>query len=173
MPSVLFVCTANQYRSPLAAAIFRRLLEQSGQSADWQVASAGTWTKPGIPLDPHTEAIARRLGLDLSGHRTCLVSAELLEQFDLILVMEPGHREALSLEFPVSAPRLVLLPQLVDGLPSGIPDPNTPQADLDEVSQELLEILKRGFPKIVQAARAFHQARLGRSDPSARSAGAS
>ena len=43
MPTVLFVCTGNLHRSPLAAAFLRRLLQES-KLAGWQVESAGTWT---------------------------------------------------------------------------------------------------------------------------------
>ncbi|RPJ38045.1 MAG: low molecular weight phosphatase family protein, partial [Chloroflexi bacterium] len=69
MPSVLFVCMANRFRSPLAAAIFRKSLEEKGLAGSWQVGSAGTWATPGQPVIPSVLAAARELGLDLSGHR--------------------------------------------------------------------------------------------------------
>ncbi len=159
VPAILFVCTANQYRSPLAAVLFRRLLEEDGRYPGWHVASAGTWTAPGLPLNPRTIKIAQQLGGDLSAQRTQLVNAELLEEFDLILVMESGHRESLSTEFPACRPRLHLLAELADGRPSSIPDPGTSRISLEEVCRDLSALLERGFPRIVAAAQDAEQQR--------------
>ena len=52
MPTLLFVCTANRFRSPLAAAYAARQLRDAGLPADWQAASAGTWTPAGLPAHP-------------------------------------------------------------------------------------------------------------------------
>ena len=51
MPKVLFVCTANRFRSPLAAAIFKRFLLESQETGRWRVSSAGTWTRSGLPVN--------------------------------------------------------------------------------------------------------------------------
>src|SRR5512139_172481 len=100
MPSVLFVCTANQFRSPLAAACFQRELDRASQASGWHVDSAGTWVVSGVPLSPAVLRTLRLLGVDLSAHRPQTVTADLLREQDLVLVMESGHRESLLIDFP-------------------------------------------------------------------------
>ena len=88
--NILFVCTGNTCRSPLAAVLARRALEQRG----WQhvqVASAGAAAEEGLGASPHAITVAERAGLDLSSHRSRLLSAELADWADLILVMSPSH----------------------------------------------------------------------------------
>jgi protein-tyrosine phosphatase len=67
MPSVLFVCRANQFRSPLAAACLQRAIKQVGTGTDWVVESAGTWTKPGLPVPQVVLQVTHRLGLPGAG----------------------------------------------------------------------------------------------------------
>lgn len=52
MPSVLFACTANRFRSPIAAARFSHCLQNEVDVQDWRVGSAGTWAEPGLPVFP-------------------------------------------------------------------------------------------------------------------------
>ena len=49
MTSILFLCTANQIRSPFAAAYFKQLLQHTSYN-NWLVDSAGTWATPGLPV---------------------------------------------------------------------------------------------------------------------------
>jgi protein-tyrosine-phosphatase len=120
MKSVLFICTANLCRSPLAAAIFTSLCQ--ADISDWSIASAGTWTRPGQPVPQYLQKLALSYGLDLSKHRSRQVNFDLLRQFALVLVMEPGHKEALRVEVPDQAPKVYLLSELV-GLSSPLVDP--------------------------------------------------
>src|SRR5689334_6967723 len=99
MPSVLFVCTANQIRSPIAAALYQDILNNTGQAQTWRVESAGTWTSNGLPASRAAQRAMRELNIDLSQHRTRCVTRDLLAGFDLILVMEHSHKEALRVEF--------------------------------------------------------------------------
>src|SRR5512142_848275 len=100
-PTVLFVCTANICRSPMAAALFKaRLEKQVPGSESWVVDSAGTWTKEGYPPSENSVKAMARRKLDISGHRSKEINKSLLEKSDLILVMELGHKEALQVEFP-------------------------------------------------------------------------
>ena len=49
MPAVLFVCSANQCRSPMAEVLFREHLEQMGLADGWRVESAGVWAMDDVP----------------------------------------------------------------------------------------------------------------------------
>lgn len=148
MPSILFVCTANQYRSPIAAGLFHARLAREGEAAAWQIGSAGTWTVPDQPAMPTARRLAREVGVDLDTHRTCLVSRDLLSTFDLVLVMEAGHKEALLAEFPFAAHYLFQLSEAVDDISYDMPDPNSSPQSAREFVQELRRTMDRGHNKI-------------------------
>src|SRR6266511_4333719 len=101
MPSILFVCSANQFRSPIAAACLIKNIKQVNRERKWIVESAGTWTSTGLLMPDFALQVGNQLGLDgLSNHQTRQVDQKLLNEFDLIIVMEIGHKEAISHEFP-------------------------------------------------------------------------
>jgi protein-tyrosine-phosphatase len=153
MPSILFVCLANRYRSPLAAAFFRQCLGQSSDRGSWSVGSAGTWAEPGLPPDVRAVKDARERGLDIKAHRSRQVNAVLLSQSNLVLVMEAGQKEALQVEFPKEREKIYLLSEVADGIPFDFPDPFGPDsAPHQEIANELNELIIRGFENICKLA---------------------
>lgn len=160
MPSVLFVCTANQVRSPIAAACFLKALETERAAESWIIESAGTWTKNGLPAAKITLQAARQLKIHgLHGHRTRQINQDLLSKFDLIIVMEKGHKEAISIEFPSVRKQLYLLSEVVDDAVYDIPDPQGQEVSASDVAQALLLSMIRGKEKIMCLARALSKIR--------------
>ena len=160
MPSVLFICRANQFRSPLAAAFLLKQIGSDHRAEEWSVGSAGTWTKPGQPAASVARRIANRLDLPgLGDHRTRQVSRELLDGYDLILMMETGQLEAIASEFHAASDRSKLLSEVVDGMPYDIPDPVGLMNDPEEVASELQMLIEKGGKKIMKLAETLHQAR--------------
>jgi protein-tyrosine phosphatase len=153
MPSILFVCTANLYRSPLAAALLRRKLRAEAASPPWLVESAGTWTPPGLPAPGELLAAAEFIGIDLKSHLTRQVDLKLLEQFDLVLVMERGHREALGIEFPSQRQKLHLLSELADGLEYDIADPARSRMRVGEFIAGMSALIERAYAGICRRAQ--------------------
>ena len=84
------VCLGNICRSPLAEGIVRHLAIEN--KLDWEVASAGTgdW-HVGQPADRRSIAIAKNYGYDISQQRARHFSADMLEEFDHILVMDKNN----------------------------------------------------------------------------------
>lgn len=89
---LLFVCTGNTCRSPLAEAIARRIVIERGLT-DIDVASAGTSAWDGAPASDGALLVGIERGLDLNQHRAQLLSRELVAGHDLILAMGPHHLE--------------------------------------------------------------------------------
>ncbi|HTI03696.1 MAG TPA: low molecular weight protein arginine phosphatase [Gemmatimonadales bacterium] len=87
---VLFVCTGNICRSPLAASLLERALKERGLEVE--VTSAGTGAWDGAPASEGAYLVGLERGLDLSSHRARLLSRELVEEADLILTMARHHR---------------------------------------------------------------------------------
>ncbi len=89
---ILFVCTGNTCRSPLAAAIARRVARDRGIIAD-TIESAGTSAWDGQPASDGALLVGIERELDLSGHRSRTLTPALVEAQDIILTMGPHHRE--------------------------------------------------------------------------------
>lgn len=88
--NILFVCTGNTCRSPLAEAIARDEVAKRG----WRhvtVASAGVAARPGDGASEHSVTVARRHGVDLAGHRSQPLTHDLVSWADLVLVMSRSH----------------------------------------------------------------------------------
>jgi protein-tyrosine-phosphatase len=94
---LLFVCTGNICRSPMAEYILRARL---GKDSEWKVASAGVAAPQGEPASEGAIEVCRELGLDLSQHASQLVTRELVEASRWIVVMTQLHREYLARQYP-------------------------------------------------------------------------
>ncbi len=103
---VLFVCTGNTCRSPMAAARFNQLA-----GADDAVAtSAGVAAWPGQPASAGAVRVMEQAyGISLTAHRSRTLDEELLSQADLVVVMTPGHRAWIARQFPQHAAHVRLL----------------------------------------------------------------
>ena len=91
MKRVLFVCTGNICRSPLAQVLLARALAERGV-ADVEVTSAGTGAWDGAPASEGAYLVALERGLDLSEHRARLLTRELVETADMVFTMARHHR---------------------------------------------------------------------------------
>jgi protein-tyrosine-phosphatase len=92
---LLFVCTGNTCRSPLAEAIARKVAVERGL-ADVEVASAGTSAWDGAPASDGALLVGMERRLDLSAHRAQSLTRRLVEASDLILAMGPHHLDRIE-----------------------------------------------------------------------------
>jgi protein-tyrosine-phosphatase len=151
MAHILFVCTANICRSPVAEALLRSQLELAGYG-DWVVSSAGTWADRGEPASEHSVQLLSEMGLDISAHRSRPVDAAALAEADLVLTLEMGHAEALRAEFPRHAHKIRVLSQM-SGPAYSVGDPyGGPRASYERMVREVGGLIERGLPQIVETA---------------------
>jgi protein-tyrosine-phosphatase len=129
---ILIVCTGNVCRSPYAE-VKAREVDEDGLR--WEVRSAG-WMGPSGRAPPMEAVdVARERGLDLDGHRSQLLSEELVGWADLLLVMERGHAKICRDEFRADGRRILLLGDLDPDLPRRreVPDPwGLPRGDFED-----------------------------------------
>lgn len=94
---VLFVCTANVCRSPLAEGLLRHRLRVMGLAGRVQVRSAGVSATRGQRPDPRVRKMAAKAGISLGGIRSRMLTAQMVRRSDYVLVMERGHLESVKL----------------------------------------------------------------------------
>jgi len=105
---ILFVCSGNSCRSPLAEGLLRAQIPSRLQD-DVVIKSAGTLGIEGSPAARYSVEIVKEMGGDISGHRSQGVAEELIAEADLILAMASEHLEYLSSEFPKYRENIFLL----------------------------------------------------------------
>jgi protein-tyrosine phosphatase len=147
-PLILFVCTGNQIRSPLSAAIFRRDLTEAGVKNSCRVETAGTWALDGLS-DPLARETALRLGLNIENHRSKMINRNLLMEACLVIVMEQGQKEALEVEYPQVRGKVRLLSRLAGEPAYDIPDPSGQELTVYlQIAEELQRLIQSAFDKI-------------------------
>jgi len=146
---VLVVCTANQCRSPMAAA----LLAQAGRGR-LDVRSAGTWAADGAPATAEAVRTMAERGIDLAGHRSQSVTRDLVDWADAIVTMTASHRESLVAEFPDAAQKILRLAD-VDGAGWDVADPIGAGRDAyGATADELGRLVDAGIAKLVETPSA-------------------
>lgn len=90
---LIFVCTGNTCRSPMAQAIFTDMAKDCG--IDFTTGSAGLHAQNGIPASENAVHACREIGLDLSGHSSKSIRDEDLTAVDLFVVMTMAHAQVL------------------------------------------------------------------------------
>lgn len=108
---ILFVCTGNTCRSPMAEGIFRKLARERG--IDAEVASAGVAAVAGLPISRHAEGVLKDRGIHEQITSTPL-HAELIEWADLILTLTAGHKQQAITAFPEKADKIYTLKEYVE-----------------------------------------------------------
>ncbi|QQE78803.1 low molecular weight protein arginine phosphatase [Alicyclobacillus sp. SO9] len=95
---IVFVCTGNTCRSPMAAFLLQQKLQQKGLS--WTVTSAGLFAAPGMPMSKHAVGALDELGINGSAHYSQQLSPELIASASYVFTMTAGHRADLLAHFP-------------------------------------------------------------------------
>lgn len=114
--SVLFVCTGNTCRSPMAEGLLKKMLQDKNKNSI-SVKSAGVMAVDGIPATTGAILIMAEMGVDISSHKSSKLRAAMVKDSDLILVMERFHKDALLRVDPKIENKVKLLKEYINASP--------------------------------------------------------
>jgi protein-tyrosine phosphatase len=151
---IVFVCTGNTCRSPLAEVLCKKLLaDRLGCTVEdlpgrgFLVLSAGLAAMMGGPAAPEADRVARELGADLSGHCSRPLTADLVVQADEVITMTRSHQLAVARQFAGVGPR----PRFLGGDGPDVADPIGCDQDVyRRCAQEILRHLETLVPELQQ-----------------------
>lgn len=150
---VLFVCTGNVCRSPMAAAFFNDHARRAGEGGQFEARSVGTWANDMQPASGYAINVMAHRGLDLSAHRARTIKGQDLAGAHVILVMTRNHQQALAAEFPQYRGKLHLLSE-TKGLGFDIGDPyGGSLSDYQNCAEEIQDFIETGYEQIKQWTR--------------------
>ncbi len=151
--TIMFVCTGNTCRSPMAEGAMKVLLEKENLKNKYEVISSGTSAATGFPATLYGIEAAKIWDADMSAHQSQPLTSELLEKSDLIFAMTPSHfAEIIRLRKDV-ADRTYLFKNFPDhaSIGEGLIDPIGQELSVyNETFLEIGEYLGKYLPEIVK-----------------------
>jgi glycine hydroxymethyltransferase len=144
--SVLFVCTGNICRSPIAEGLFRRLL---GNRKEIEVASAGVHAVHGQPPSLYAVQVCEEEGVDISGLRSQPLTAALIDRATHIFAMTGAHLETIQMLFPQGAEKSFLLREFEEPGTTVWRDVPDPIGLGREVYEDCARTIKNALPSVL------------------------
>lgn len=143
MDKIVFICTGNTCRSPMAEGLFRA--HNGEEKTGLAALSAGMYTSDGLPASGNAVTAAAELGADITSHRSRMLTPELAREAKYLVCMTGAHYDRLCELFPDCADKIFTL------LPEDISDPfggdlatyRRSAAEIDKGVQAIIESLSR------------------------------
>lgn len=141
--NILFVCTGNTCRSPMAAALFNKIAIE--KNLDVRIESAGLFANEGEGASTEAIIAMKKYDVDLMGHHSQAINSELLEKSDLIFAMTAAHKMVLA---PSAPDKTYTLCEFAD-IDGDIDDPfGGDVEEYEECAQEIYNALLKVAEKI-------------------------
>src|SRR5436190_13585830 len=147
MKTILFVCTGNVCRSPMAEGILRYALQGRG---DFRVISAGLGAMEGQPPSAYAVEAVKELGIDISGQRSRMLSPDLVAQADYIFGMTHSHVDTVMLLYPHAAEKTFLLREFDETLDTFEKDISDPIGGSYEVYLNCRDQIEQGIVSLLR-----------------------
>ena len=149
---VICVCTANVCRSPMAEALLRHALAAEPEPLkSLRVTSAGVSGWSGISITSHSSDVLKKVGLDMSQHKSRALDPVTLSRAVLILCMTESHRRAIKMDFPETKAPILLMRELLP--PPANPEVPDPYGSDLKTYEDTRDAIVEAIPSIVNYLR--------------------
>jgi RpiB/LacA/LacB family sugar-phosphate isomerase len=147
MKTILFLCTGNVCRSPMAEGLFRHAVKGRGE---FRVLSAGIGAVDGEPPTNHSVQAMREIGINISHQRSRALTAELVRSADLILGMTHSHTDTVGLLYPSAAEKTFLLREFDETLEPYEKDISDPIGSPYHIYAECRDQIEQGIVTLLK-----------------------
>ena len=153
MKTVLFICTGNVCRSPMAEGLFRHAARGRGE---YRVLSAGLGAMEGQPPSPYAVQAVKEIGIDISGQRSRMLTPELVQQADYIFGMTHSHIDTVMMLYPLAAEKTFLLREFDETLDQFEKDISDPIGGSYEIYLTCRDQIEQGLPSLLRFIEQSH-----------------
>ena len=147
MKTILFICTGNVCRSPMAEGIFRHAIQGRGH---YRVISAGLGAMDGQPPSAHAVEAVKELGIDISNQRSRMLTPDLVAEADYIFGMTHSHVDTVLLLYPQAAEKTFLLREFDDTLDPFEKDISDPIGGSYEIYVNCRDQIEQGIVSLLR-----------------------
>src|SRR5258708_37314577 len=147
MKTILFICTGNVCRSPMAEALFRRATDGRGE---FRVLSAGLGAVDGQPPTPHSVTAMKEIGMDISSQRRHGLTTDMVRQADFIFGMTHGHVDTIALLYPPATEKTFLLREFDEALEPYEKDISDPIGSPYEIYVHCRDQIEQGIASLLK-----------------------
>lgn len=145
--NILYVCTGNTCRSPMAEYLTRSMLKSSGIT-DVDVASQGIAGSPILQVPETVVRLMDEQNIDIRSHQPSQVSPERMDWADVVLVMEERQKQVLGIRFPEAKAKIFLFKEYIGEAKEG--EINDPIGQSEEGYRQCLTELKKAVFEVVE-----------------------
>ena len=156
---IVFVCTANTCRSPMAAGLFQHALNaQPEPLQSLKVSSAGVSVYSQQPANPNSVRAMAKVGVDIQDHRSQGLSSSMAKSALAFFGMTESHLALLSLQIEPAPPNTFLMREFIgDGASIAIPDPFGMDLSAYEACRDSMV---EAIPSLIQVVEQLYKAQL-------------
>ncbi len=145
MPTLIFICTGNICRSPMAEYMLRSLL---GSESEWTVESAGLLAANGVPASQAAiQVLAADEDIDLRPHRSRMLTPEMVAYADMLVCMSPTHKRHIVHLVPSAAEKTYILTEF--DLQSEDPEIYDPIGHSVPIYRQIKNQIKSALPDLI------------------------